>query len=52
MPRKQETKDNYRHLGVSITKDFYAEIERRAKLENISKSELARSAIREYLSRK
>ena len=51
MPRKQERKEGYRHLGVSITKEFYAEIEQQAKRENVSKSELARTAIREYISR-
>jgi metal-responsive CopG/Arc/MetJ family transcriptional regulator len=38
-------------LGVSITKDFYNEIERKANLWQISKSELTRIALREYLNR-
>lgn len=50
MPRKQDNKTNYKHLGVSITKDFYDEIERQAKREQVSKSEIARTAIREYIN--
>ena len=50
MPRKQESKTNFKHLGVSVSKDFYDEIERQAKREQVSKSEIARTAIREYIN--
>jgi len=52
MAQTKERRKQFKHLGVEISNEFYYKIEEQAKKENISKSELARTAIIEYISRR
>lgn len=51
MPQTKERKEKFCNITVEVKKDFNETVSQYAKKEDISKSELVRRAIREYISR-
>lgn len=51
MPQAKERSKKFCNLTVEVKRDFNEEIVRKARKEDISKSELVRRAIAEYITR-
>lgn len=51
MTQKEERRKSFCNITVEVTKEFNALVSSAAKREDVSKSQLVRKAIREYLDK-